>query len=349
MGHLVPDRFSSFDAGAVLPRRRFSVSLVRLLPLSIATAAGLLFAPGAAAGDVVWVASLLLLGMPHGGYDLAALRRGVAGRSRRVAIASVYVGLMAACAVGTLLSPMGAMLCFLLLTAHHFGVSDAVMARERGPRGFGGHAVGLAHGLFVLGSVFAFDAAAAWAPFAEIAAWFGASEGAAASLPVGVAGAAAAVAGMSACVVALGTCVAWRRGRVSSRDAAEQGVLLGLFGVLAASADPMFAIAAYFVCVHAAGHCRRALHPWATRHERGVANAVRVHAESVLLVVLSLVIVALIAGFWADYSMHGIALSFLAFCVIATLPHHLFWLAGSVGLGRRFGDRAAGGSSRSVA
>lgn len=110
--------------------------------------------------------------------------------------------------------------------------------------------------------------------------------------------------------------------------------MLGLVGVLALSADPMFAVAGYFVCVHAAGHCRRALHPWTDRRERGVGNVYRVHAESMILVVVSLVIVAVIAQAWADHSMRGIALSFLAFCIIATLPHHLLWLAGSMGIGR---------------
>jgi len=62
-----------------------------------------------------------------------------------------------------------------------------------------------------------------------------------------------------------------------------------------------------------------------------LANALRVHRESVWLLLPSIAMVLVGAWLLGGLGARPITLSFLLFCAVATLPHHLLWL------GWRFG------------
>ncbi|MEO0631163.1 MAG: Brp/Blh family beta-carotene 15,15'-dioxygenase, partial [Planctomycetota bacterium] len=124
--------------------------------------------PLAAAIDPAWIwaVSLLIIGMPHGAYDLAAIHRLTARRlGRTSAVFSAYTAIMLACVAAFVVAPTVTLAAFLVLTAHHFGISDSVATRGGQRHGWFAHAAGFARGLVVISSPFAFQPDLAWAPF----------------------------------------------------------------------------------------------------------------------------------------------------------------------------------------
>jgi len=294
--------------------------------------AAVLVQPDAGAGAWLWVAALLVVGMPHGAYDLEAMRRLVGDRGRIGALFAAYALVMAGCVALLVAAPVWSLVGFLLLAAHHFGVSDSVWTRGTIVRGPLDHLAGLGRGLCVIAAPFVFEPIAAWAPFGEIAL-------AIRDTPPPNAGAIAAAATVALCigaVLVLATPLWRRHDRWQMR---EEWLTVGAYLAMASDTPPLLAIGVYFMLVHAAGHCGRARGVGDPLRRGGpvqrLANALRVHRDSTWLLVPSIAMVLAGAWFLGGFGARPIALSFLLFCAAATLPHHLLWLGWRFGVAPR--------------
>lgn len=309
-------------------------------------------APSVATGYWVWATSLLIVGMPHGAYDIEAIRRDAlatgGGHRSLLTHLGVYSVITIGAAVIFLAAPTLSVICFLFLAAHHFGVSDSVWTRGRTPRTPGDHGLGLCHGLIVIATPFVFDPAGAWSPFGRFAAMAGSGWQPGPSV-LGSAAAALVVAAWMGLIAAL-IRDARRLGRAGTSGRAGRAGLVSQLAVMllvtaiSAVAAPLLAIAAYFVIVHATGHCLRARSPGVAGSgpRASVGNLVRVHAASLPLLVPSVAIVwAMTPLFPGAGIVEGLALAFILFCVAGTPPHHLLWLR-LIGPARRRSARRVG-------
>lgn len=282
------------------------------------------------AGYFVWASSLLVVGMPHGAYDIAAIRRdtlAAGGGGRSVLIHSGVYGLVTLLAALVFVAaPTVSIILFLFLAAHHFGMSDSVWTRGRASRARGDHAIGLCHGLIVIATPFVFDAPGAWSPFGRFAAIAG---GRWEPNPAMLALTAGGLIALAWVVLARATVQSWRRRETGRAVLGEQLSVMVLVTAISAVAPPLLAIAAYFVIVHATGHCLRAKSPGAADPSlrASCGNLVRVHVASLPLLAPSLAIVwAMTLLFPAAGPIEGFALAFILFCVAGTPPHHALWL-----------------------
>ncbi len=287
--------------------------------LFLAAAAAWLIGGEPESGSWIWVLALGVVGMPHGAYDLSALRRISADWRQTLIRFGWYTLVMIASTMLILAAPWASVVGFLLLASHHFGVSDAVWTRGlRSPSAFG-HLVGSGHGLIVIMAPFLFMPNAAWWPFGQIVSWIS-GQAAPSAEPMGLLAVVMLPLGLS--VVLIATLVRPQR----LTDMAEEwGTLLGMI-TLSSVAPPLVSIGAYFMLVHASGHCLRAQQPGFTTRQPGLANAVRVHVESAPLLVVSILMVLGVAMMWRGPIPQTIACSFILFCMVATLPHHLLWM-----------------------
>ena len=311
-------------AEADAPVQCDSVSLQRshggyvavILLLAVAGAC-IIFTPPATFGSWIWAAAVFIVGMPHGAYDLAAIGR-TSPNWRITARRFLLYSLVLLACVGFLLAlPVAAVVAFFLLASHHFGISDSVWTRGRINLAWSGHLAGLGRGLVVLFSPFAFQPSASLAPFVSIIRLLGEI-----SDPQP-----GAIATVAAVLVFIGiglVLVASLRTRSGGR--VEEWSTLAAVVALSAFAPPLVAIGAYFLLIHASGHCFRAMTPGRPVHDRPFANALRVHRESIPLLVPSVIIVLVVAAIIPGPSLDAVAASFLVFCIVATLPHHLLWM-----------------------
>jgi hypothetical protein len=121
--------------------------------------------------------------------------------------------------------------------------------------------------------------------------------------------------------------VAWVRRRTDSRVIEQASILLSAM-LLGLVAPPLLAIGVYFMVVHAFGHCARADGRYRRAPSPGLMNAIRVHWRAAPLSIASIGIVGIIsATVFGDIELASVALAFLLFCIIGTLPHHLLWLS----------------------
>jgi hypothetical protein len=115
--------------------------------------------------------------------------------------------------------------------------------------------------------------------------------------------------------------------RTTGPQVLEQWGVLAIAWVLGLLVDPLLAVGLYFLLIHATGHCLRA----DARERRvatpGAANAIKMHLWSAPLTIPSVGIVLIIAlAMFGAVTLPTVALAFLLFCVVGTLPHHLLWL-----------------------
>jgi len=266
----------------------------------------------------VWTLSLLFAGMPHGAYDLAAIRKSSASPRRAISCFALYTATMVLCGVCLVLFPTPTVAGFLLLAAYHFGTGDSVWTRGRARFSTLDHLAGLGRGLVVIVSPFVFQPADSWRPFAEIARAAGAGP---TLLPESSSTAAALLLVLSICF----TLVRTFRRATTIKEIREEWLTILAVLVLSATTPPLFAIGVYFVAVHAFGHCLRATTPNRPSSTRPFLNAWRVHVESLPLLVPSIAIVLTAAWLHGSLNPASITLAFLAFCLVATLPHHILW------------------------
>ena len=309
-------RFSFLDG-----KQRFASPAV----LAVVLAFSLLLADQAAAAAWLWAGALMVVGMPHGAYDLAAMRRHSAAGTWRAALRRFvpYTGFFIACSVVFVIAPVASVVAFLVLTMHHFGVSDAVLTRGRVGLSVREHVMGFSHGVVVIATPFVFDAQGAWEPFRRIALLCGEVPAIAAREVVAVA-MVVLVGGVVGCGVQV-----WELVRARRMGAAlEEILVLGLAFACGSLVSPLLAIGLYFVVIHAAGHCGRAWVPGRVSEVGWWANVARVHVESLVLLVPSVVMVLGLAWWIGGAWVEAVAIAFLLFCVVATLGHHLFWMRG---------------------
>jgi len=269
-------------------------------------------------GQWVWCISLLFAGMPHGAYDLAAIRKVTTGPRAALSCFTRYTAIMIFCGVCLVLFPVATVAAFLLLAAYHFGTSDCVWTRGRARFKAVDHLAGLGRGLVVIAAPFVLLPADSWRPFAEIA------HAAGATLTVLPDTAQAIAAGL----VLVGMCFTLARTlrhTTTLREAGEEWLVVAAVLALSAMTPPLFAIGVYFVAIHAFGHCLRATTPGRPGPAQRLRNVWRVHVESIPLLIPSIAMVVLAAWLHGGVTPADLTLAFLAFCVLATLPHHLLW------------------------
>ncbi len=299
-----------------------SASFIRPLLLAAAAVAAALYRPEPIAAELLWVIALVIIGMPHGAFDLAVIRDQVSSQGVRAAAmtAVIYTMLTAVAAACFVFLPAATVVVFLLLSAHHFGVSDCVWTRGRAIRSASDHIVGLSHGVAALAVPFISSPGEAWSPFLKIANAAGGAMSVDASVTRSVAAAVFVVAILVQIVV-------WVYRRADARVFEQTGVILGVT-LLGFTAPPLLAIGVYFLVVHALGHCIRADARCRVSQSPGFAHAIVVHWRSAPLSIPSVAIVLIIAAMvFGGVGISSVALAFLLFCVIGTLPHHLLWLS----------------------
>ncbi len=299
-----------------------SAHFIRPLLLAAAAVAAALHRPEPMAADLLWVIALVIVGMPHGAFDVAVIRDQVRSRGGRAAAmtAVIYTLLTAVATACFVFLPAATVVVFLLLSAHHFGVSDCVWTRGRAIRSASDHIVGLSHGVAALAVPFISSPGEAWSPFLKIANAAGGAMSVDASLTRSV----AATLWVVAILVQI---VLWVSRRADARVIEQAGVILGVT-LLGLTAPPLLAVGVYFLVVHALGHCIRADARCRVSQSPGIANALMVHWRSAPLSIPSVGIVVIIAAMvFGDVGLSSVALAFLLFCVIGTLPHHLLWLS----------------------
>lgn len=308
-------------------------SLERALPLivlgvfaAIAPAVGTSAAPG----HWLWAASLLALGMAHGCFDLAAMHRS----TKRTASTALRFAIYTAVTLGSIgvfvLAPMLAVGSFFLIAMHHFGINDARFIVRGSPRSLWDHATGFAHGVIPIAVPFLRFPEEAWAPFAAIIGTTGAN-GAVPSEVLSLIATIFVVLAGGVLVGKLRELFMQGRGQAALSEAAVL-VFAAAIGLIA---HPLFAVAAYFIAVHALGHCLAVSE--GDPDGRCVRRLARVHALSLPLLIPSLAAVAISATLFDAGIVESLALAFLLFCVVATLPHHLLWLQLRAGHGRMTG------------
>lgn len=304
--------------------RRYSLRSAAWIarPAILLFAAGVYLIAGESVAALPWVVGLFIAGMAHGAYDIFVIREQAPRRSARLVAISVYSLIMLASFFAFLWGPALYLIGFFILSAHHFGISDCVLTRSGARRGATAHTIGIAHGVLVLASPFAFHADLAWQPFRELAASTGS---AAAWFPSSQATAAVAIVSLIAATIVFGFAAMQQQRPL--RDWLEQSSVIAAAILLGALTDPLYAIGAYFLCIHATGHCARAMLPGQPSRDPSWRNAVRVHAASLIWLIPSIVGVAIGAELYSgEITARSLALSFIFFCAIATLPHHLIWL-----------------------
>ena len=284
--------------------------------------------PAKESGAWIWVLALLFIGMPHGGYDLEAIRSTTRARSWASTLRpfAIYTLVMLACLMALIIVPTSALIAFLLLTIHHFGHSDSVWTRHHINPRLMDRLPAWGHGTVVIAGPFLFAPAPAWAPFETIATTLGASVNLA---PANLQLAAALLLAVAATFLSIGITRLFIEHRFS--DALRQLMVVSLAFALAACAPPLVAVGAYFLAVHAMGHCLTAsTPPRSDAIAPSVSNVFLVHARSLPLLIPSIAIVLALSLIFVDEPglPNRIALAFLLFCSAATLPHHMLW-AGS--------------------
>ena len=250
---------------------------------------------------------------------------------------------MLACLALMALLPGAAALMFLCLTMFHFGMADATAVGADKDGFVARWGLALGRGMLLLSTAFAAHPIAAWAPFEQIGIALSSWQHGAASAwmptpeqmrPLALIGVAAGV------VFALANALArWRRGH--ARAAVADLVEHALVALMAALADPLFAVGIFFFGVHAFRHTRRLActrniiapshtntHIIAKPYTKNnfFARLIRVHVVSLPLlwptIPCMIPLCLLLGGFHA----HSLAVASIAFYMITTLPHHLLGL-----------------------
>ena len=236
---------------------------------------------------------------------------------------------MLACVLFLVWQPGVFALLFLGLTIFHFGMADATALHIDADGAFARWCFVIGRGLMLLATVFAIHPEAAWAPFAQIAealawraeivwmpdlmqlqklSWLGVMGGAGFAM---------------ASVIAR-----WRCGRI--REAGLDLTEHALVAMLAAFADPLFAVGLFFLGVHAYRHTRRLactrvmIEPPPTMGF--VRRMARVHRISLPLMWPTAFCLIPLCWLLGPLSAQSLGVASIIFYMITTLPHHFLGL-----------------------
>jgi Brp/Blh family beta-carotene 15,15'-monooxygenase len=311
------------------------------LPWLPVAACALAFGAGTVAGVDPWlprgwryaplVASVVVLGMPHGAVDWAVLPRTVTGRLDRkwmAAVGVLYLVAGGAYAVGWFVAPVACAAVFVALTWFHWGQGElyplvaVVGADHLDSRARRALTVAVRGGLPMLVPLLAFPERY-WAVVTAFAAPFG---GGVADTPVGPDGRLAlglAFVGLTVLTLALGYRAADDH-RAWAVDAGETALLWTYFLVV----PPVFAVGLYFCCWHSARHVARALAvdetAAASLAEGRLGPALARFAREAALPTAGGLAVA--AGLWVaapepPTTTEGVVALYLVAIAVLTLPH----------------------------
>jgi len=290
------------------------------------------------AGWWLFLISLLVFGMPHGGLDLLLARR-LAERSagRWLAVSGVYLAILAATALTLWAAPIWTLIGFGGLTVVHFGLADHRDAIEHdagrprtGTKSSSLPPGGVGRGLMMLGPPLAFDPGGVATTFGSAQAMLGVAAPVPATATVSSVGWAAISAGVALTIAAIFTAPAPRsRRRLAGRHLLEIALLAFAAWLLPA----ITYVALYFVCWHSLRHFDRVRqlasggdHPTPLDSPRGhwLRMAGRLHLWSLPLSLP--VIAALLLIGWAGLRLQSpsqwATLVLLSF-VVLTPAHHL--------------------------
>ncbi|MBE7157383.1 MAG: Brp/Blh family beta-carotene 15,15'-dioxygenase [Rhodospirillales bacterium] len=296
-------------AWSVFRSRLFCVAAVCAcaLPLGLARRAGL-------EDGWIFLGSIFLFGLAHGACDLW-VPGWVAGRRKSAGFLATFAGVYLALTLLVLLlwwwRPLWATVCFLLLTAWHWGSADAALTAVRSWRG---GLLAWGRGFCVLTAPAAFHPAQTWQVLHAL------SPELASYVPLGPLPGWAGVllsASLVAQILALagGACRADQIGH-----GLETCFLLTMFVVL----EPLVATALYFVWFHAWRHIGR-LCGWQSPDTRVISVRLwRFHRAAVPCGVGALVLLWAVAQTWPGDLLRA----YLVLLSAVTLPHALLvlWL-----------------------
>lgn len=310
---------------------RFRERAMREAPLTIMFGAAAVAAAcgagwTATVGPWPWIASLVVIGLPHGAADFAVSRHAWRGPVL-VTVSLWYLAAMAIVATCFLAAPAATIGCFAAASCWHFGVAH--LDTDGSVRHLGMRTTrALARGCGVLAVPLVAWPAATAAAATELAA-FAASPAAAAGLfpTPAVVAAGVCLAAIGGVAVVAEACVEWSR-----RDgpARVRRLLVELAAIVALGwfAHPLFSVGVYFVVWHA----WRQMEPLAEslagpplRSWNAVGAAlVRVHVAALPLLLPSLVAIG--AAWWAwapDHTLRALAITSIGAYLIVTPAHEL--------------------------
>ncbi len=289
-----------------------------------------------AAGPWIWIASLVVVGLPHGAADFT-LGRFLAGGSLRGLVLGglLYLAGMACVAAAFALAPVATILLFSLVSIWHFGIghrdAETGIGGDETTGGLAGWTrppeavLAMARAGVVLGMP-----AAAWpgrtASVADrlVELLHSRASGQPLFDPSSVAHAGWAVLAASAAAVVVES--ACRRGRGTRWLLAE----LGVFAAVGWFADPLFSVGIYYLCWHAWRHLRSVISEPGPRSL--AASVVRIHLGGLPLLLPTL---AALGGLWwmlsPGLSSRDLAILSIGVYLVVTPSHDV--------LVRRFRDR----------
>lgn len=277
-----------------------------------------------------FVVSLFVVGMPHGAIDWSITRqlRGTTANPPRSATFMWYLLAMTATTLLLILTPISALLIFLVISGLHFGQADArdleIRFDERTPQRLW-HLPAIVRGLLLMALPFCFSAPESLVVFSDILRLLGKT-----AVPVE----AGAVSSWAALIVAVGivghvvvTMIRLKHAQWKSAgfELVETSVIFLAFWVL----HPLFAMGLYLVAWHSWRHLHvlaRFFRLTRTPEERKnwVHAVFRLHLEAVPLMVPTIAIVATVAYWRLEvWSADAFAALVIATYVVVTLPHYI--------------------------
>ena len=263
-----------------------------------------------------FLVAAVALGLPHGAADGVVLLRDLSWRGRLWRIAG-YAVLMVLAALALVKFPAFTLLGFLALSWWHFGAADGESLSGVETPAWISRAWGFGRGGLAVSVPFAADPAAAWAPFARLAALLG-NPAFADTVWLGrVAGFAFAAAVLAHLACAL----APRPARPRTFEWLESGLILAV-GMYT---DPLFAVGCYFLMIHGfrqSAELGRQLLTGRTPSLRRRLAAL--HRAALWLLVPSWLALIALALWVRPAGIHDLAILSLVLYVVATPPHHLF-------------------------
>lgn len=323
----------------------FQDAAFRRLPLAVmlaSAAACLAWGPGwsVRAAPWPWLASLALVGLPHGAADLAVTRR-LLGRTGVLRLFVGYTAIMLIVGAAFATWPATVLASFLALSGWHFGAAHAdgqSPPLRRRPGGL--FLAAVARGASVIGMPLAAWPEAAAEVARSLAALAGTDW---VADPAAIRSAGTACVAVGAASLAAEAWSTRQDPGGPGRSLATLGELT-VFGGLAVVADPLFSVGTYFLCWHAWRQMRLlapVIGATPIHDARSLARALgEIHLAALPLLVPTWA--ALAALWWlvpAAHSTRGLAILSLAVYIVVTPSHDLlrdWWRS------RTTSDEAAG-------
>ena len=254
------------------------------------------------AGNLVGLAGIVLIGLPHGAFDGAvAMHLGLVNRFSSLArFVIIYVALAALVVVTWMVAPSISLILFLTISMLHFGAGDA-----RNGQGALAFSEALAHGGLAIIGISQFHRG----EVDEIFSYLINQDTAAVWLAIDIL-TVAVIAAIITCVVQASKDPKW------STTVFE----LLLLGFVYAIAPPLLGFAIYFCCIHSARHFKKIY-----ASIKQTVSSSNIKNQAILFTTLSWVAAGLAFWLFADFADPGPTIMRITFIGLAalTVPHML--------------------------